>query len=312
MAALAASQCTQSFPNATFDLSKLRVPHGTYTVRDNRGNQNATVDPQNPSYDSYIYMFNVCDNVEPDAFPAGPSWSTCETTTGAGRGFGKTTLSTPSAAFQYLYLAGKNGAAPYAECHRLSADVASHPGNETWSLVEPGNPSRGVQVRYEGGDLCCANGMSACSDPQPRSLELQFFCKDDTANVFDRETVLEYGKCHYKIWLDTASGCPTQCPIVSGHLCSGHGVCDFDTTSKQPRCFCNEGFQGNSCSDPVVVQSGLSAAGMVLIFVSIFLVFFLVVLYYLWRKIRSLRLDPNAYKSLHRRPEARWRAIYDD
>ncbi len=54
-----------------------------YTVRDNRGNQNATVDPQNPSYDSYIYMFNVCDNVEPDAFPAGPSWSTCETTTGA-------------------------------------------------------------------------------------------------------------------------------------------------------------------------------------------------------------------------------------
>ena len=127
-----------------------------------------------------------------------------------GRGFGKTTLSTPSAAFQYLYLAGKNGAAPYAECHRLSADVASHPGNETWSLVEPGNPSRGVQVRYEGGDLCCANGMSACSDPQPRSLELQFFCKDDTANVFDRETVLEYGKCHYKIWLDTASGCPTR------------------------------------------------------------------------------------------------------
>lgn len=29
MAALAASQCTQSFLNATFDLSKLRVPHGT-------------------------------------------------------------------------------------------------------------------------------------------------------------------------------------------------------------------------------------------------------------------------------------------
>lgn len=134
------------------------------------------------------------------------------------RGFAKTTLSGPSAAFQYLYLEGKNGAAPYAECHRLSADVASHPGNETWSLVEPGNPSRGVQVRYEGGDLCCANGMSSCTDPQPRSLELQFFCKDDTSNVFDRETVLEYGKCHYKIWLDTASGCPTREPDRKGAL----------------------------------------------------------------------------------------------
>ena len=62
----------------------------------------------------------------------------------------------------------------------------------------------------------------------------------------------------------------------------------------------------------VVVQSGLSAAGMVLIFVSIFLVFFLVVLYYLWRKIRSLRLDPNAYKSLTGGPEADGAAIYDD
>ncbi len=51
---------------------------------------------------------------------------------------------------------------------------------------------------------------------------------------------------------------------------------------------------------------------MVLIFVSIFLVFFLVVLYYLWRKIRSLRLDPNAYKSLTGGPEADGAAIYDD
>ena len=71
--------------------ANVRSPHALlthfllrrYTVRDNRGNQNATVDPQNPSYDSYIYMFNVCDDVEPDAFPAGPSWSTCKTTTGA-------------------------------------------------------------------------------------------------------------------------------------------------------------------------------------------------------------------------------------
>lgn len=119
---------------------------------------------------------------------------------------GRTTSTSKSAAFQYSPL----DVADKYKCFRLSADVADHPGNETWSLIEPENPSRGVQVKYEGGDLCCENNADSCASPVHRSLELQFYCKDDTANSFDDETVLEYGSCHYRIWLDTSFGCPTR------------------------------------------------------------------------------------------------------
>lgn len=226
-----------------------------YFVRDNRGNQNKTIDPINPSYDSYIYIFNVCGNVVKDAFPLDSMYEDCKKTQGAvrpsaahsnaalcnvslridagravtarfsrpvhvsappqGVGSGSTYLDSPSGAFQYL----TGNTQPEYKCHRLSADIAGHPGNETWSLVEPSNPSRGVQVKYTGGDLCCPNGRSACAEPVPRTLELQFYCTDDASNVFDYETVLEYDNCHYKIWLDNSHGCPTREPAVARLAC---------------------------------------------------------------------------------------------
>ena len=86
-------------------------------------------------------------------------------------------------------------------------------------------------------------------------------------------------------------------------LCSSHGVCGYDTDQKAARCFCNPGYAGSFCSDSTLRSSasrwnqrcwaltwslcfaaapgddsGLSAAGAVLIFVSILLVIVLGVL----------------------------------
>jgi hypothetical protein len=119
---------------------------------------------------------------------------------------GNSKLSTPAAAFQYAYFP----VPPKDVCHRLSADVASFPANETWGLIDSSNPSRGVQVTYQGGDTCCRNGMSNCPDPIARALTLQFYCYDDVANIFDSETVLESSTCQYSIWLESSYGCPTS------------------------------------------------------------------------------------------------------
>jgi len=62
----------------------------------------------------------------------------------------------------------------------------------------------------------------------------------------------------------------------------------------------------------VTDTTGLGLAGVVTIVVSVLLILLLGVLYYLWQKIRSLRLDPNAYKSLTGGPEADAGGIYDD
>lgn len=59
-------------------------------------------------------------------------------------------------------------------------------------------------------------------------------------------------------------------------------------------------------------QTGLSLAGIVVVVVSFLLLGLMGFLYYLWQRIRGLRLDPNAYKSLTGGPEADAGGIYDD
>jgi type IV secretory pathway VirB3-like protein len=58
--------------------------------------------------------------------------------------------------------------------------------------------------------------------------------------------------------------------------------------------------------------TGLSAAGAVVIVVSIILAALIAVLLWLWNKIRGLRLDPNAYRSLTGGTEGEAGGIYDD
>ncbi len=61
-------------------------------------------------------------------------------------------------------------------------------------------------------------------------------------------------------------------PTGNRQLCAGHGVCDFDASKGTSRCFCNPGYTGDDCSQTAAPASkGLSAAGGVLIGVSVIL-----------------------------------------
>lgn len=47
-------------------------------------------------------------------------------------------------------------------------------------------------------------------------------------------------------------GTAAECNVNARRLCSGNGVCRFDTDANAPRCFCNTGYAGNDCSRGVL------------------------------------------------------------
>ena len=183
---------------------------------------------------------------------------------------------------------------PWNQCHRLGQPVNAT--NIGYSRLVADNPSRGLQMTYTGGD--------ACGDTQ-RSFSLSVVCADNTDNVPDLTEVVTETDCHYVLTFRSAYGCPEQCPVVgpagAGRLCNAQGICDFDSGLNRPRCFCNAGWEGTGCESKTATDNGkkgVSAVTAVLIIVCIVLVFAIALLWTLWSKVKSLRLDMSAYKSL--------------
>lgn len=188
----------------------------------------------------------------------------------------------PSPAFQ---VSNNNGF-----CYRLSDGVES----ATWSALEEENPSKGVVLTYWNGNECTEPGSH-------RQLSIAFACGIDNRNPFAREgqVVEEKDACKYEIVTESTMGCPQECPVVGGRLCSGAGVCDYDTDAEKTRCFCSPGLTGVDCSVTIPEpDEGFGATGGVLVFVCLLLIALLGVLVYLWNRIRTLRLDPKAYSQL--------------
>ena len=129
-----------------------------------------------------------------------------------------------------------------------------------------------MTLTYVGGDKCpsWAGGE--------RRIKLWFACYNDQGSLPRDEVVLESQTCRYDIFLQTAYGCPSECPLVKKEggvvfLCGNHGVCDFDREVGKSRCFCNDGFTGSDCMSPAgPAPSGLSAVGGVLLTVGLLLV----------------------------------------
>jgi hypothetical protein len=185
----------------------------------------------------------------------------------------------------------------YDTCHRLGGTISDISNRPLYTLFDPTDPSRGVAITYTGGD--------ACPNNKARSLKLWIECNPDVKNIPDSELVTETGACFYEIFIKSAFGCPSQCPVSGGGLCSNHGLCSFDSVIKKPRCFCNGGYSGSDCSATTsgTATTGLTNVGGVLIAVGIFIVITMAFLIFLWYRIRSLRLDPAAYSALRAGPE---------
>jgi hypothetical protein len=105
----------------------------------------------------------------------------------------------------------------------------------------------------------------------------------------------------YELSLTTVYGCPLECGVTQSsegrHVCNRKGVCRYDTGIKKAKCFCSDGWTGNDCSVEVDASKGSSLSG-VLVTCSILLVVTLGGIALVWKKVRGLRLDPQAYNQM--------------
>ena len=79
------------------------------------------------------------------------------------------------------------------------------------------------------------------------SLSLRCSHTDDGTNIPDIERVYyEQDQCEYQIFLDSIYGCPVECGVIDNKLCNNKGICGYDFTNNEPKCFCYNGYE----SDP--------------------------------------------------------------
>lgn len=286
MGQLPPNYCTYNFGNSSFNLLPLRLDVGQmWYLEDDRNNEGSQ---------NYTYIFNVCDDV---FFPKWfPNTGDCATTYPGPGQYPSQPNTGNASAYQLSNFPVPNG----DKCHKLGGSLRKDPTQMTWGLYDTANPATGVVVQFKGGDACPGTFPA-----RTRSMRLWLNCYNDEGAIPGKETVLESETCTYDIFVNSALGCPAECPRVptadgsKSYICSRHGVCDFDAEARNARCFCNEGWTGNDCSQPAgPAPSGLSATGAVLLTVSLLLIGTLAFLVYLWRRIRGLRLDPSAYGSL--------------
>lgn len=89
---------------------------------------------------------------------------------------------------------------------------------------------------------------------QGRELSLQLQCAYNPwtpAGAPDnRHFITEVDNCVYKANAWTTAGCPLECPVTNGALCSGQGICAYDKDLFAARCFCDDNYIESDCSKP--------------------------------------------------------------
>ena len=70
--------------------------------------------------------------------------------------------------------------------------------------------------------------------------------------------------CQYVAHSYSPYGCPVECKRVNGQVCGGTGVCGWDTSIQQARCFCNDDYIESDCQTPRTPYPTGSVAGSVI------------------------------------------------
>eukprot|EP00485_Elphidium_margaritaceum_P008002 CAMPEP_0202702010 /NCGR_PEP_ID=MMETSP1385-20130828/15051_1 /ASSEMBLY_ACC=CAM_ASM_000861 /TAXON_ID=933848 /ORGANISM="Elphidium margaritaceum" /LENGTH=702 /DNA_ID=CAMNT_0049359561 /DNA_START=75 /DNA_END=2183 /DNA_ORIENTATION=- len=251
IASLSKTQCswTDDTFGVTFNLYQLQILSGRqisyYSVTDETGNE---LD----NNDVYTYYFNLCAPVleYPDAICRNPSdgeyYSYCPA--------------------QYINASTKTCTLPPEErpaiqnktyAYQLKLDKSlCYPLSSTESdafeyslLDEEGlDPTQGLSVRFKDGawaDIPCGRN---------RELTLHLKCDDDASSVPNSYEVYEYDHCKYTITVSTIHACPVGCNTFANSLCAGQGLCGYDYTTNQSRCFCYHGFLGSACEQADVLS----------------------------------------------------------
>lgn len=155
----------------------------------------------------------------------------------------------------------------------------------------------GVSLKFTGGDTCNTNNVD-------RNIQVNFICapKDDTIAADVTMDISENSHCSYTSTVSSLFACPDECFAVDNYVCSGHGICQFDSDANVARCFCNSGRGGSDCTKKVSTSSNKkssSAANTTLIvFIILLLVALIGVSAVLYTKIKTLRADDSSYGQL--------------
>ena len=167
-------------------------------------------------------------------------------------------------------------------------------------------PARGVVLQYPGGDGDWCPYIPGTSVRKNRTFSIELLCAptQGTAAQFALSNVVEANVCDYRVQLKSLAGCPTTC-ITGSTMCSGNGICGYNTDSKRNQCFCNAGASGPQCASAPKASSGLSTEGVILIIVCIMLAGVLGLVGYMFMRLRKLTVDPSAYGELQGKCE--WR-----
>lgn len=216
------SSCCFQTPTATYELSSLNSETGVI-IKDWRNDTDSA---------NWAYYFSLCGDMDPPGNTVTPNTMCNRTSSGSG----------PGAAFQV----GVN----FPACYRLG-DHALPPapsGYPTQFYANVYNPAHGFSVQYSNGDSCLLPNGTTVS----RSLVINLRCANmrglNPGAWFDEVT--EDTTCTYYASVFDFHACPLQCPRTppTYRLCGGFGVCDYDASAEQARCFCNQGYSGSDCS----------------------------------------------------------------
>lgn len=271
--------------NVRYNLNELNGH--IWSVQDNRADTGSN---------EFTYAFSVCSDIKMQD----SNWiqQNCAATYNPD---GSTT-DTPAMAFQIVNQNSTFTPPKQDRCHRLSGSASDlNDVTLTQSLYDPDNVAAGVSFKYTGGDGCYEH------DGVKRSLTVHYICHEGNDNTPDnRERVDETSPCAYELFVNTIYGCPIECSTTSVEvegvtyqkLCGGHGVC-AEGPGGVAQCICNEGYEGAACT-PVATPEPASEGGIIaaLVIMIIVLIAAAIGLYVLWGKVKSLRLDMSAYRSL--------------
>ena len=158
-------------------------------------------------------------------------------------------------------------------------------------VLDPTDPTKGLQLEYEGGEKCTHGGY--------RTFNIDMPC----ANAFNPRpsSAYELKHCAYTTTIPSIYGCPLECPVANRHLCGGHGECSYDQDLQQARCFCFKGHSGDDCNDRTDAAEDLnySPALLGLIITLFVIIAFLVAgIVLLIKQVQAYKDDMSHYQML--------------
>lgn len=257
--------CKKVFQNpvATFDLSALYKPDGSYTADDQ---YRFSSDLSRP----FTYFFNVCGDVSELT-----ENKLCVNDDG------------DNTAAAYQHVNGTIINEKKEECWQLGK--AEEP---KWSYIAGDNAGVGVSLTYEDGAPC------RDSPTKKRNFTIEFSCMHEASAKPPVSAVYENQFCEYKVTFGTIWACPLECH-TSDHssVCGGHGICAVDTGTHKSRCFCNRGKGGVDCTQDVddSPPSAHKTTTILAVVVLILLSALFAVAYILYVRIKKLNADDNPY-----------------